>query len=239
VVLEGEPHRYLSRVLRLQPGDALVLFDGEGQEIEARLEAVSTRATTLALGARRTVAPPARRVTLLQAVPRGERMEFVVQKTAELGLHRLCPVWSARTVGKGDEGDDGGSSRLRRWRKIAEEAARQCGRADLPVIEPPRPLAEALAALDGPSPAGLRLLLWEAAPLAGDAVPLRQALAAAGPDTAVTLLVGPEGGFTPDEAEVAQRAGFQVVGLGPLILRSETAALVAVALAQAALGALD
>jgi 16S rRNA (uracil1498-N3)-methyltransferase len=263
VALDDEPHRYLTRVLRLGPGDALVVFDGQGGEIDARIEAATGRGTTLLLGARRTVAPPPRRLALMQAVPRGERMDLVVQKTTELGLGRLLPVWTARTVVQGPHGDDDadGGARLRRWRKIAQEAARQCGRADLPVIEPPRALTAALAALgeqatderatderapgerapgEQAPPPGLRLLLWEGAQASGAAaVPLRQALADAAAHPTVTLLVGPEGGFAPDEAEAARAAGFLPVGLGPLVLRSETAALVAVALAQSALGALD
>jgi 16S rRNA (uracil1498-N3)-methyltransferase len=237
VVLDDESHRYLARVLRLASGDQLVVFDGQGQEIHARIETAGGRATTLALGARRVVTPPVRKLTLLQAVSRGERMDLVVQKTTELGLGRLVPVWTSRTVVQGNDpaGDDTGGARLRRWRKIAQEAARQCGRADLPVLETPRTLAQALAE----SPAqGLRLLVWEAAQASGG-VPLRQALADAGAHPAVTLLVGPEGGFSDEEAAAARAAGFQPVGLGPLVLRSETAALVAVALAQAALGALD
>jgi 16S rRNA (uracil1498-N3)-methyltransferase len=241
VVLDDESHRYLARVLRLASGDELVVFDGQGQEIDARIETTGGRATTLALGARRVVTPPVRKLTLLQAVSRGERMDLVVQKTTELGLGRLVPVWTSRTVVPGNDpaGDDAGGARLRRWRKIAQEAARQCGRADLPVLDGPRPLAQALAE----TPAqGLRLLVWEAAQRAGavpGAVPLRRALADAGAPPAVTLLVGPEGGFSDEEAAAACTAGFQPVGLGPLVLRSETAALVAVALAQAALGALD
>ena len=226
-VLQGEPHKYLSRVLRLAAGDELTIFDGQGLEIAARIEATSAKSTMLVLGARRSLdrartAP----VTLIQAVSKGERMELVIQKATELGAAGIVPVWTARTVVQ-----PGGDGRLRRWRTIAQEAARQCGRADVPAIADPLPLP---AALEADVPAGTRkLLLWEAS----TGAPLRRALA--GNEAAVHLLVGAEGGFTPDEAAAAQVAGFEPVGLGPRILRTETAALVALALVQAALGALD
>jgi 16S rRNA (uracil1498-N3)-methyltransferase len=227
VVLQGEPHKYVSRVLRLAAGDGLTIFDGQGQEVEARIEATSPRSTMLVLGARRSVGRPATApVTLIQAVSKGERMELVIQKATELGAGAIVPVWTARTVVQ-----PGGDGRLRRWRTIAQEAARQCGRADVPAVADPLPLS---AALGAEAPAGTRkLLLWEAS----TGAPLRRALA--GHEAAVHLLVGAEGGFTPEEAAAAQSAGFQAVGLGPRILRTETAALVALALVQAALGALD
>ena len=225
-VLEEEAHRYLSRVLRLQPGASLTVFDGRGQEIEARVDSVSSRSTTLVLGERRTVTLTQAKITLIQAISRGERMDLVVQKTTELGVARVDPVWSERTVVQ-----PGGEGRLRRWRTIAQEAARQCGRADVPDIGAPRPLAEALA--DAQQHGDRRLVLWEDA----TGAPLRRALA--GDERAVTVLVGAEGGFTPDEVAAARAAGFQPVGLGPRILRTETAAVVAVALVQSALGGLD
>lgn len=227
VVLADEAHRYLHRVLRLGPGDQLVVFDGRGQEVEAVIEASGGRETSLRLGARRQMPGPRVSVTLLQAIPKGDRMDLLVQKTTELGLRRLCPVVSARSVVQ--PGD--GAGRLRRWRTIAEEAARQCGRADLPVIEAPVPLATALA--EATAGGGRRLLVWEAT----QGAPLRRALA--GDESAVTLLVGPEGGFEASEVEAARQAGFEAVGLGRLILRSETAGLISVALVQAALGELD
>jgi 16S rRNA (uracil1498-N3)-methyltransferase len=224
--LQGDAHRYLTRVLRLRAGDPVTLFDGADQEIEARILDSGPRATRLALGARRRLTRARARITLVQAIPRGERMDLVVQKATELGVSRIVPVLSARTVAQ-----PAAEGRPRRWRTIAQEAARQCGRADLPAIDPPQPLAPALAALA--TEVATRLMVWEGA--AG--APLRHALPANG--AGCILLVGPEGGFADAEVAAAQAAGFQPVGLGPLILRSETAAIVALALAQAAAGGLD
>jgi 16S rRNA (uracil1498-N3)-methyltransferase len=156
----GEAHRYLSRVLRLGAGDEVTLFDGRGVEVEARIVASGARATRLELGARRAVAAAAgARVTLLQAIAKGERMDWLVEKATELGVARIAPVVTARGVAR----PDGEAGRVRRWRTLAAEAARQCGRADVPAVDAPRALAAALAAPDlelGP----LRLVLWENAP---------------------------------------------------------------------------
>jgi 16S rRNA (uracil1498-N3)-methyltransferase len=231
VVLQGESHKYLTRVLRLRAGDPVTIFDGQGQEVEARIDEVSARSTMLVLGARRRIEPRAgAALTLIQAVSRGERMDLVVQKATELGVSAIVPVWTERTVVQA-----AGDGRLRRWRTIAQEAARQCGRADLPIIAEPRALAAALAeAPTGAAAApGRLLMLWEES----TGTPLRRALA--GDERAVTLLVGAEGGFTAGEAEAARAAGFETVGLGPRILRTETAAIAALAIVQSALGALD
>jgi 16S rRNA (uracil1498-N3)-methyltransferase len=223
VVLDGEPHRHLAKVLRLQPGDALQVFDGGGTEIEARVLAVGPRTIELALGPRRAVALAPVRITLLQAVPKGERMDLIVQKATELGVAAIVPVLAGRSVAKP------GAGRARRWQTIAQEAARQSGRADVPEVSDPLPLADAVAA----APEGTRLVLWEEE----HGQSLRRALD--GSAAAVTLLVGPEGGLAVSEVVEARSHGFVPVGLGPRILRVETAAIVALALVQAASGGLD
>lgn len=224
VVLEGEAHRYLTRVLRLTAGAAVDLFDGQGGEVAATIERASTRELTLALGARRQVAVPnTPPVTLLQGLPRPERMDLVVQKAAELGAARLIPVRCARSAG--DQ-----PARPERWEKISREAARQCGRAQLLEIAPTSSLADALASL---APDTLGLVPWEDAPTAA---PLH-ALVGGNP-RAVAVLIGPEGGLTPDEVARATSAGFRVATLGPRILRTETAAIVALAVIQSQVGGL-
>lgn len=233
VVIEGEPHRHLSRVLRTRAGDQVTLFDGHGGEADAEILTIERDRTTLSLGARRRVAVPAGpRVVLLQSLARGEKMDFIVQKSTELGVHEIVPIAAGRSVARLPAAE--AAPRLARWQKIAQEAARQCGRADIPVIAGPRPLAEALAGTDG-GPDGLRLALWEGS----RGRPLRAALTEAAAPAIVSLLIGPEGGFMEDEIAAAAQSGFEIVGLGPRILRVETAAIVAVALVQFACGALD
>jgi 16S rRNA (uracil1498-N3)-methyltransferase len=223
--LGAAAHRHLVKVLRLGPGAELRVFDGLGTEIDARIESVGHAMVGLVLGERRRLPPPACTITLLVSPPRGERMDFVVQKTTELGVARIVPVTSARAMVKA------GAHQTKRWQVIAQEASRQSGRADVPVVAEPLPLAAALAQA-GPDH-DHRLMLWEGERTRS----LTGALASA--PRAVALLIGPEGGFAAEEAAQVVATGFAPVSLGPRILRSETAAVVAVALAQAAAGGLE
>jgi 16S rRNA (uracil1498-N3)-methyltransferase len=224
LTLAGEGHRYLTRVLRLGTGEKVDLFDGLGLEIAATIVRAGSRDLTLELGDRRQVSrrstPP---VTLLMGLPRAERMDLVVQKATELGAARVVPVRAARSAA-------GQQGRPARWEKIAREAARQCGRADLLEISAVLPLAMAIAGID---PDSTRIVPWEEAP---GARPLGQSLPPS--PHAVSVLIGPEGGLTTDEVELATGAGFQVVTLGPRILRTETAAIATLAVIQSLLGAL-
>jgi 16S rRNA (uracil1498-N3)-methyltransferase len=229
--LAGDAHRYLTRVLRLSIGARVDVFDGRGTEVSTTIAAVDARRITLLLGDRRTVAPRATApLTLLQGLPRAERMDLVVQKATELGAARVVPVRAARSAA-------GQQGRPERWEKIAREAARQSGRADWPTIAPIAALEDALAGL---APGGLRIVPWEEAP---GARPLGGILGSAtapgtAPPSTVVMLIGPEGGLTEAEVERATAAGFVIATMGPRILRTETAAIVAMALAQAALGGL-
>jgi 16S rRNA (uracil1498-N3)-methyltransferase len=226
LTLTGPDHQHVGRVLRARPGDILTLFDGAGREVEAEVVRVAREETELSLGARRQVTGPAVALTLLCAVPRGSRMDFLVQKTAELGVARIVPVVTERSVAR----PDAEAGRRARWEKIAREAARQSGRADVPVVDAPASLAAALAA---PGLPARRLALFEAERKRS----LRAALEGSEP-AATALLVGPEGGFAPAELAAARTAGFESVGLGDRILRVETAAIVAVALVADACGML-
>jgi 16S rRNA (uracil1498-N3)-methyltransferase len=232
LTLTGPEHRHIGLVLRARPGDRLTLFDGA---VEAEVVRVERTETELALGERRAVAGPAVSLTLLCAVPRGPRMDFLVQKTSELGVARIVPVVTERSVARPDaEGADG---KRARWEKIAREAARQCGRADLPIVDPPVALAEALASPNLPA-RRLGLFAWTELGSVERSQSLRAAVEGTQP-AATALLVGPEGGFAPAELAVARAAGFEAVGLGERILRVETAAIVAVALVAGAYGMLD
>ena len=223
--LDGAAHRHLIKVLRLAPGATIQVFDGAGAEIEARIESVGKASVEITLGARHRVPPPACAITLLQSLPRGERMDFIVQKTTELGVARVVPVLTELGMVKPP------GTRRQRWQTIAEEAARQCGRADVPEVADCIALGPALAEFAGRP--GARFMLWE-----GERTQALRAALAAGPRE-VALLVGPEGGFSRTEVEAGAEAGFVPVSLGARILRAETAAIVAVALAQAAAGGLE
>jgi len=224
ITVVGDEHHHLARVLRARPGDAITLFDGAGAEIAARVVRVGRAETELEAdpAARSAAAGVEPQIVLLTAVPRGARMDLLVQKCCEVGVTRIAPIITARSVARPEPGRRG------RWEKIAREAARQCGRADVPAVDAPAALPAALAAPDLPA---RRLML--------SPDETGRSLRASLPDRAATaLLVGPEGGLEPAETEAARAAGFAPVSLGPRILRVETAAIVAVALAAEALGAL-
>jgi 16S rRNA (uracil1498-N3)-methyltransferase len=220
-LLAPERH-YLRDVLRLPDGAPLEVFDGEGGAYDAAL----APGDALRLGPRRA-APAARApLHLAFALARGEKADLVVQKATELGVARLCPFAAARSVVRLDA--ERGAERARRWRRIAEEAARQCGRADVPEVDAPVPLDDVLAG----APAGFaRLLLYE-----GGGEPLARAVDPAAPGH--LAVVGPEGGFDEEEVSAALARGARLASLGPRILRFETAAIVAAALVQHALGEL-
>jgi 16S rRNA (uracil1498-N3)-methyltransferase len=227
VVVAGEDHRYLTRVLRLGVGDALTLFDGMGVEADARIARIGPRALELKVEERRPAPMPERPdVTLIQALTKGDKLDLVVQKATELGVARIIPVTSARSVPRLEAMRALG--RRARWQKIARDAARQSGRADVPEIEPVTALPTAVAAS---APEAFRVLLWEGARAHG----LRTVIPAERPKR-IIIATGPEGGFSEDEVEIARSAGFAVVGLGPRILRTETAALVTLSILGYALG---
>jgi 16S rRNA (uracil1498-N3)-methyltransferase len=207
LALSTELAHYVRDVLRLGPGAPLLLLDGAGGEAEAEVSAADKRAVTLAVGPVARCAPPRPGLVLLQAVGKGDKMDQVVRQATELGVSRVVPVLTARAVAR-QEG------RVERWRTIAEDAVRVAGHRHRPRIEPVTPLGAALAG----APEGLRLTLALDA-----AEPLAARLAAATPGPDVTLLVGPEGGLTPEEVAEARAAGFLAAHLGAGTLRTETA----------------
>jgi 16S rRNA (uracil1498-N3)-methyltransferase len=228
VELPTETAAHLAKVLRARSGDPIVLFSGNGREYAGSVESVRGSRVTAAVGNGAAVdreSPLA--VTLLQCVPRGDRMDLIVQKATELGVTRIVPVLSQRSVVRLDAAQ--AESKAVHWRAVAVNACEQCGRNRLPRIEAPLPLLHYLG-IDAPpsSPATpLRLLLEPAA----------QAAALPGlVPAAVEIAIGPEGGFAEQELEALRLAGFLRVRLGPRILRTETAALAALTWLQTRFG---
>jgi 16S rRNA (uracil1498-N3)-methyltransferase len=206
-------------VLRLRPGAAVRVFDGRGAEFEAVLDAVSRQgvsAHVTGLAAARAESPL--HVVLALSPLRGDRMELVVQKATELGVAEIRPVVTVRTDAAARPALKG--SRQERWDKVASGAAEQSGRAVVPAVAPTTTLA---GLLDEPFD-GLKLLFLERAH------PAR--LSTLAPPVRVLILVGPAGGWEDAEVERATAAGFLVAGLGPRILRAETAALAALGAVQ-------
>jgi 16S rRNA (uracil1498-N3)-methyltransferase len=217
-------YHHLARVLRVRVGDEIVVFDGEGREAEARVTRIWPTEILLNVGSVRAAPAAPVAITLILALLKGDKMDLVVQKATELGVARIVPVTSAHAVVKLDAARRTG--RHERWAKIAAEAARQCGRAGVPEVTEVRDLAAALAV-----GAGWRVLFHEAE---RDAT-VRRVQPRERP-AEVTVAVGPEGGFAPDEVAAARASGYAVCGLGPRVLRAETAAIIAVALIGFAFG---
>jgi 16S rRNA (uracil1498-N3)-methyltransferase len=208
--LPADAAAYATRVHRLGPGDGVVLFDPDrAVEADAEIVEVSRRAVTVQVGAPRpALLRPSRAVTLLQGIGKGDKLDAIVRDATELGATRIVPVLCERSVARPD------AARAARWRRIAVEASRQCGRGDAPVIAAPVGFAD--AAREAASGAALRLCLDPAADR-----PIGASLSALGTQ-AVIVVVGPEGGLTHDELAAAEAAGFTRVTLGPLVLRTET-----------------
>jgi 16S rRNA (uracil1498-N3)-methyltransferase len=221
--LTAEARHYLADVLRLGPGAPVEVFDGLGGRYLGTLE---DGLETVALGPRQEARAGAPRISLLFAMARGEKADLVVQKATELGAARLVPFAAARSVVRLEPSR--AEARAGRWRRIAEEAARQCGRADVPAIAAPAGLDAALAGL----PPGTESFVFHPG---GASLSQVDAAGAA----ALAAVVGPEGGLTEEELAACRRAGAIAVSLGPRVLRAETAAIVAVALLQVRFGDLS
>jgi 16S rRNA (uracil1498-N3)-methyltransferase len=224
VAFDRDESHHLARVLRLRPGDTVIAADGRGHDYTVRIETIGeaqATGTVLGVAARGAESPLA--ITLVQAVPKGDKMEAIVRAATELGVTRVLPALAVRTIVRLEPAR--WRERARRWQRVAREAAKQCGRATVPDVDLPRPLEDCLAAT---AEAGLRLCLWE-----GEAPPLADVLAAtAAPPATAALVVGPEGGLAREEVEQARAHGFRLAGAGPRVLRTETAGPALIAILQ-------
>ena len=222
IAATGPAALHIRRVLRLGAGDPVTVFNGDGSDYSARIAEVDSARVEIEVlerAAARAESPLA--LTLVQGIARGERMDLIVQKATELGVAAIQPVLAARSVVKLDAAS--AARRLAHWRSIAIAASEQCGRARMPRIATPVPLAEWLTRPTADSPARLQLALDATEPLV---------TAAAGADV-IELLIGPEGGLDAMERKTAERAGYRRCSLGPRVLRTETAAVAALAVLQA------
>lgn len=226
VTVRGEPLSYLRDVLRLRVGAPIEVFDGEGHVYPSTLARYAEDGgAVLELGAREDRPFGGVKVTLLQGLPKADKLELIIQKAVELGVTTIVPVETERSIVKLDAKK--AADRVARWQKIAEEAARQSKRAEIAAIEPVVSLSTALSR---PIESGERRLVLDEEERT---VRLRDRFAGA---DSFTFLIGPEGGLTRSELEAATRAGFIPVTLGPRILRTETVGLAVLAIVQHVLG---
>lgn len=227
VRVTGADARHLSRVLRVKVGARVVAFARDGRAWDATVTDVGPTAVMLALGAERAASAESPCAILLgQGVGKRDKLDLVVRATTELGVAAFVPVATERAVAERDSAD-----RVARLRKIATEACKQCGRAKVPEVHAPESLEAFLARAER---AALKLVPWEEG-----GTPLREIARSGNGAAAIAsaaVLVGPEGGLSAKEVEAARSAGFVPVTLGPRILRTETAGIVAVAALQLLLG---
>ena len=223
--LPDQAAHHAARVLRLGPGDAVCVFNGDGSEWEAQIASVHKADVTVRVGGRheRDVEAPLR-VLLAQGISSRERMELTVQKAVELGVAAIQPLETRRSVVKLRE--ERASRRVEHWQNLVAAACEQCGRNRVPEVLPIESLPDWLGGIGRRGEDTSILLTPGASDRLRDLPPPRQ----------VTLLIGPEGGLAPEEQELAQACGFQPVQLGPRILRTETAAMAAMAAMHALWG---
>ena len=210
VQLTQDTAHQIINVLRMQPGDTIMVLDNSGTEWQVELTAVGKRDATGKITAHHsTVGEPKLHLTLYQGTLKAQKFEWVLQKGTELGVSYFVPVVCQRSVVR-----DGFEKKVGRWQQIIQEAAEQSGRGKLPHLAQPMNLPNAIAQCSGPS-----IMPWENSTEVG----LKAALST-NPST-INLFIGPEGGFTAEEAILAEQAGTHLITLGPRILRAETAAL--------------
>lgn len=220
----GAELEHMRRVLRLAPGDGVVLFDDDGFEHEGKIRGYTGAAAEIAIEkSYRPERESPLAITLAQALGKGDKLDLIVEKATELGVAAIAPFICRRTVPKLDS--DAAKRRGERWRRIALGAAKQSGRTRVPEIHELIDFSDLVAR---PSPCELKILFWENEQGRG----LARLLEAQPRLKSLLIVIGPEGGFTPEEVAQAVENGFQSVGLGRRILRTETAAIAALALVQ-------
>jgi 16S rRNA (uracil1498-N3)-methyltransferase len=221
IAVEGTAANHITRVLRLRAGDALTVFNGNGAEFAASIEALHRDSVDVEIEEERAVSRESPlSLTLAQGISRGERMDWVLQKATELGCSRIVPVFTERSVVRLDARQ--AQKKLQHWRGIAIAACEQCGRNTVPEVPLPTDIFEFLSSAGGSG--STRLLLSPTGELSIEEVSA---------DTAgLTVLIGPEGGLTDTEHEMAERSGFTPVRMGPRVLRTETAAIAALTIIQ-------
>ena len=223
-VVQGDELRHLRRVLRLAPGDGITVFDDAGREHEAVIRSFGSESAEIEIiASREPQRESALDLTLALGLTKGDKMDFVVEKATELGVGRMVPFASTHSVAQLDPAR--ARTRQARWQRIALSAAKQCGRTRVPEI---LQLCEFRDLVRRPWPDTLKLLFWEKEGRRS----LRQVQGKRGEAGSVLVVIGPEGGFSPEEARDAEAGGFEMISLGRRILRAETAAVTAVSLAQ-------
>ncbi len=216
IIISGREAHHILDVMRLKVSDNVITFDGTGKEYAGVIRDISGNSLTVEIRATRTPAGrEAWEVTLLQAMPKKEKMDYIVEKSTELGVHAIAPVVTKRTIPDWDEPKR--RSQVERWRKIAKEAAKQCGRLDIPAISAISGFTETIKSFADFDKRLIAILNEEAMPIKDAVTGFRSGK--------IVIAIGPEGDFTADEARAAEESGFKAISLGPRVLKSDTAGL--------------
>jgi 16S rRNA (uracil1498-N3)-methyltransferase len=230
VTFSAEESRHLGRVLRLGPGDVVLASDGSGHQHTVRLETIRPLAIGIIVETARSTTESPLDFTLIQGIPKGDKMETIVRVATELGATRVMPAITARTVVTLESSR--WPARTQRWQRVAAQAAKQCGRAVIPEVSPTAPLTTVVGRLASPE---LGLCLWE-----DERRPLDEVLTGFGASArSIAVIIGPEGGLAPEEVQWVRSRGWMVAGLGPRTLRTETAGPAVLAILQAMFGDLS
>jgi len=223
--LGEEKLRYVKSVLRMNKGDQLILFDGTGWQYETVIKQFFSDGITVEVLKKDKMPDKVVNITVYQALPKANKMDFIIQKATELGADRIVPFQSARSVPRLTA--DKARFRISRWRNIATEAARQCGRVDIPEVSNILSYEEVIASDETEK---LKLIFWEEESARGIKQVLRDEKYNG--VKSIVAVVGPEGGFSKEEVDVAVEKGFISVSLGRNILKVETAALAILSIIQ-------
>jgi 16S rRNA (uracil1498-N3)-methyltransferase len=226
----AEQTRYIKTVIRMRDGDPLVVFNGTGWEYEAVVRH-GANGLALEITGRRFISEEEIQITLCQSIPKSEKMDAIIRHATELGVERIIPFFAERSVPRWTT--EKSPQKQARWQKIAIEASRQCGRADIPEMGAITTLEDMLLFL---RPGGLKLICWEEESALGIREVLRDARYAE--EKSFHLAIGPEGGFEKGEINRARQAGFLSVSLGKRVLRVDTAAVAVLAILQYERGAI-
>jgi 16S rRNA (uracil1498-N3)-methyltransferase len=221
IVISGKEAHHILDVMRLKVSDEVVVFDGSGREYTGIVKAADRKSLEVRIkSARESSAGRSPFITLIQAIPKKAKMDYIAEKATELGVSRIIPVTTERTIPEWNDAKK--ASVVDRWRRIVREAAKQCGRPDIPEVSRVMSINEAVG---GFKEYNLKLI----AVLNDRAIKLKDALKN-GSGAKIAVAIGPEGDFTPEEAEDALKADFKIVSLGPRVLKSDTAALAALSM---------
>jgi len=221
IFISGKEAHHILDVMRLKKTDKVTTFDGAGKEYSGFIKDVSRDSLTVEItGIRDSLSVKGPRLWLIQALPKKDKMDYIIEKSTEIGVHSVTPVSCERAIPVWDSAKM--SARAERWRKIAREAAKQCGRADIPEVGD---IKDFRGAVKDAGDRGLCLI----ATLGEGTVKIRDAIRGF-KGKSLAIAIGPEGDFTVDEVNAAKKEGFKPVSLGANVMKSDTAALAALAI---------